>query len=75
MTTVGEFEIFEMEIRRWVKEMTGVDGINMQLFCEPQAPHDTLLLGGAMDWRTSAEAVAASIGSFIRSKGLEHEAR
>lgn len=75
MVTVGEFEIFEMEIQRWVKEMAGVDGNSMELFCEPRAPHDTLLMGGAMGWSSSAETVAASIGDFIRSGGLKYESR
>lgn len=48
----------------WRKENDGANGGKFVVNVEPNAPHDTLLVGG-VGWDANAEDVAAKIGNFV----------
>ncbi|ORY69016.1 alpha/beta hydrolase fold-3 domain-containing protein [Pseudomassariella vexata] len=62
----GSAELLQVDGKRWVEEMRGVQGGEVVIEYEEAAPHDTLLVGDMIDWKHSAEGVAAKIGVFIR---------
>ncbi|KAI1259223.1 alpha/beta hydrolase fold-3 domain-containing protein [Xylariaceae sp. FL1019] len=60
----GALEIFRPNIIRWAQEMEQ-GGNNIELHCEDDAPHDTMLLGGLLGFESSARNVAVEVGSFV----------
>lgn len=67
--TVGTAETLEIEDTRWAKEMMSVEGNDVQLNYEPNAPHDTPLIGNVLGFTESAQKVAVLIGAFARNTG------
>ncbi|KAI0014884.1 alpha/beta hydrolase fold-3 domain-containing protein [Xylariomycetidae sp. FL0641] len=64
--SAGSAELSFEHIARWADEMRAVKGNKVELFCEKDAVHDTLLIGEVLGFDESAWKVAASIGEFVR---------
>lgn len=68
LVSVGGAEILSTDGYAWAREMGGFEGggVNeVEVYCEVDAPHDTLLVGDSLRWEESAARVAARIGEFI----------
>ncbi|KAI1331366.1 alpha/beta hydrolase fold-3 domain-containing protein [Xylariaceae sp. FL0255] len=63
---IGAAEILEIDDTAWVGEMRRVEGNEVEVYYEPDAPHDTILVGDRAGWRESSQEVARRIGAFIR---------
>ncbi|KAF2969937.1 hypothetical protein GQX73_g3610 [Xylaria multiplex] len=66
LVTFGGAEILAVDGVEWVREMERVEGNKLETYIEPDAPHDTVLIGHVIDFRESSEGVARKIGEFIR---------
>lgn len=60
-------EILSVDCEAWAEEMRkeGGEGWKLVVNVEPNAPHDTLLLGEKMGWDASAEEVTRKIKKFV----------
>lgn len=63
----GEREIFAPRVLTWAEEMQKVPGNKVDIFCEKDAVHDTIIIGNVLGWEESAQGVAARISEFIRT--------
>ncbi|KAJ4395967.1 hypothetical protein N0V93_000183 [Gnomoniopsis smithogilvyi] len=63
----GEREIFAPRVLAWAEEMRKVPGNRVEVFCEKDAVHDTIILGNVLGWEESAQGVAAKISDFVRA--------
>lgn len=63
----GEREIFAPRVLAWGEEMQKVPGNKVDIFCEKDAVHDTIIIGNVLGWEESAQGVATRIGEFVRS--------
>lgn len=70
LVSLGEVELLEADGTRWAREMRDA-GNDVDVYYEPAAPHDTLLVGSSLGWAESACAVAAHIGAFARKKARD----
>ncbi|KAK8028525.1 hypothetical protein PG991_005581 [Apiospora marii] len=66
LVTVGSDELFEADIALWAEEMDRVEGNDIWLRYEENAPHDTLLVGAMLGWVDSAEMMAHLISTFAK---------
>ncbi|KAI1131788.1 alpha/beta hydrolase fold-3 domain-containing protein [Nemania abortiva] len=66
LVTVGGGEILAIDGIEWAKEMSAVEGNELETYVEPDAPHDTLLFGHILGWEESSAKVAEKIGEFMR---------
>ncbi|KAI0539775.1 alpha/beta hydrolase fold-3 domain-containing protein [Xylaria digitata] len=66
LVTFGGAEILAVDGVEWAREMERVEGNKLETYIEPDAPHDTVLIGHIIDFRESSEGVARKIGEFIR---------
>ncbi|KAK8007842.1 hypothetical protein PG989_001832 [Apiospora arundinis] len=64
---IGERELTREFMERWVEEMRGVEGNDVQLNLELGAVHDTFFLGPMLGFGESADEVAVKIGRFLRN--------
>jgi len=64
--SVGALEMLSIDGDAWAKEMARVEGNEVEAYFEPDAPHDTLLLGFVIGFEASAAEVAGRIGDFIK---------
>lgn len=67
LVSLGEVELLEADGARWAREMRDA-GNDVDVYCERDAPHDTLLIGASLGWTESAQGVAARVGAFTRKK-------
>lgn len=67
LVTFGGGEILAVDGVEWVKEMSAVEGNDIESYIEADAPHDTVLLAHVLGWEESATKVAEKIGEFIRT--------
>lgn len=61
----GEWEVLGPGIVAWFEEMRGMPGNEVELYCERDAPHDTMAAGNILGWEDSAYGVGSEIGRFI----------
>lgn len=66
LVTFGGGEVLAVDGVEWVKEMSAVEGNEIESYIEPDAPHDTILLARVLGWEESTAKVAEKIGEFIR---------
>ncbi|KAI1152326.1 alpha/beta hydrolase fold-3 domain-containing protein [Nemania diffusa] len=66
LVTLGGGEIFAVDGVEWAKEMSAVEGNELETYIEPDAPHDTLYFAHVLGWEESAAKVAGKMGEFIR---------
>ncbi|KAI0108946.1 alpha/beta hydrolase fold-3 domain-containing protein [Nemania sp. FL0031] len=66
LVTFGSGEILGVDGLEWAGEMSAVEGNRLEIYIEPDAPHDTLYFGHILGWKESAVKVAEKIGEFIR---------
>ncbi|KAI0517159.1 alpha/beta hydrolase fold-3 domain-containing protein [Xylaria bambusicola] len=66
LVTFGSAEILVIDGLEWVKEMERVEGNEIETYIEPDAPHDTLLVGHILGFEESSAEVARKMGEFIR---------
>ncbi|KAI0392221.1 alpha/beta hydrolase fold-3 domain-containing protein [Xylariaceae sp. FL0594] len=71
LVTVGALEMLSIDGDAWAKEMAHVQGNQVETYFEPEAPHDTLLLGYVCGFKDSAAEVAKRIGEFIKRQITE----
>lgn len=67
LVTYGGAEILAVDGVEWVKEMSAVEGNDVESYIEADAPHDTVLMAHVIGWEESAAKVAEKIGEFIRT--------
>jgi acetyl esterase/lipase len=70
--SAGTAEVLETDVTPFATQMARVEGNEVQLEYEQDAPHDTLLVGKLIGWEDSAKALATKIGVFMR-KTATHE--
>ncbi|KAI2638604.1 alpha/beta hydrolase fold-3 domain-containing protein [Xylaria nigripes] len=68
LVTLGDAEILAVDGVEWIREMSGVEGNEVETYFEKGAPHDTVLMGHILGFNESAKGVAEKIGSFIRER-------
>lgn len=61
----GECEVLRPRIVAWADEMRGIPSNDIELYCEKNAPHDTIASGNMLGWEESAYEVGSKIGRFI----------
>ncbi|KAJ2972424.1 hypothetical protein NUW58_g9187 [Xylaria curta] len=57
----GGAEILAVDGLEWAREMSRVEGNELEIYIEPDAPHDTLLVGHIIGWEESSAKVAQKI--------------
>ncbi|KAI1119172.1 alpha/beta hydrolase fold-3 domain-containing protein [Nemania sp. NC0429] len=67
LVTLGGGEILAVDGVQWVREMSAVEGNEIESYIEADAPHDTVLVANELGWNESAARVAEKIGAFIRT--------
>ncbi|KAI0409973.1 alpha/beta hydrolase fold-3 domain-containing protein [Xylaria palmicola] len=65
LATFGGAEVILADGLEWAGEMSVVEGNEVETFVEPDAPHDTVLVGHSIGFEESAATVAARMGEFI----------
>lgn len=63
----GEREILAPRVLTWAEDMQKVPGNIVDIFCEKDAVHDTIIIGNVLGWEESAQGVAAKVGEFVRT--------
>ncbi|KAI0452373.1 alpha/beta hydrolase fold-3 domain-containing protein [Xylaria acuta] len=66
LVTFGGAEILAIDGVEWVQEMSRVEGNELETYIEPDAPHDTVLVGHILGFQESSAKVAQKMGEFIR---------
>ncbi|KAI0481576.1 alpha/beta hydrolase fold-3 domain-containing protein [Xylaria cf. heliscus] len=61
----GTAELFYERIIKWVDEMRGIDGNEVELNHEEAAVHDTFLTANLLGFERTVSEVAAKIGEFV----------
>ncbi|KAK7972309.1 hypothetical protein PG988_006443 [Apiospora saccharicola] len=64
---IAERELTREFMERWVEEMRGVEGNDVQVNLELGAVHDTFLSGPMLGFGESADEVAVKVGMFLRN--------
>ncbi|KAI0446419.1 alpha/beta hydrolase fold-3 domain-containing protein [Xylaria telfairii] len=68
LVTFGGAEILAIDGEEWAREMGRVEGNELETYIEPDAPHDTVLLGHVLGFEESSAKVAQKMGEFIRQQ-------
>ncbi|GAP84273.1 putative alpha beta hydrolase fold-3 domain-containing protein [Rosellinia necatrix] len=71
LVTFGGAEILAVDGAEWAREMERVEGNELEVYIEPGAPHDTVLVGHLLGFEESSAAVARKMGAFIREHAEE----
>ncbi|KAI0190946.1 alpha/beta hydrolase fold-3 domain-containing protein [Xylaria flabelliformis] len=66
LVTFGEAEILAIDGVEWIREMERVKGNELETYIEPDAPHDTMLVGHILGFQESSAKVAQKYGEFVR---------
>ncbi|RYC56559.1 hypothetical protein CHU98_g9644 [Xylaria longipes] len=66
LVTFGDAEILAIDGVEWTREMGRVEGNVLETYIEPNAPHDTVLVGHLLGFQESSAKVAQKVGEFIR---------
>ncbi|KAI0200888.1 alpha/beta hydrolase fold-3 domain-containing protein [Astrocystis sublimbata] len=66
LVTFGAVEILAIDGVDWMREMGGVEGNELETYMEPDAPHDTAVIGHVLGFEESSAQVAKKIGEFVR---------
>ncbi|CAN8106413.1 unnamed protein product [Discula destructiva] len=62
----GEAEVLRPGIVAFAEQMRKILGNRVELVCEKDAVHDTLIVGNVLGWAESAQGTAAKLGEFVR---------
>lgn len=62
----GGAEVLYFDDVKWVEQMRGVEGNNVEIDVEEKAPHDILLVGGQLGFDKEATACAQRAGAWLK---------
>lgn len=67
LSTFGECEVLGPDIVTWTEEMRSIPTNKVDLYCDKNGVHDSIIPGDQMGWGGSAKALTSEIGKLIRT--------